>query len=543
MKLLKYKHFIFLIIITFLSVFPLLHKGLHPTHDGEYHIIRFHQFYKTLLDGNLYPRWAPDLNNTYGVPLFNYVYPLPNYFASFLHLFGISFIDSFKLNLFFASFVGAIFFYLWAKEFWGIRGGVVSSILYTYSPYHFLDIYIRGSVGEVWSLAVFPGLLWATTRVMKKNSSIFIPISAIFLALLIFSHNILALLFFIFWILYFLILLVDSDKKKHKVMKLLTIATLGISLSAIFWMPALFEKKFVKGLEIYNISENFPEFYQLIFPSWGSGFSGTGVHNQMSFQIGITNLLVIIVSFLLLLIRWKRFIQRRIWLFMLGCFFAFSFLILKSSSIIWTSFPFLNYFQFPWRILSLVIIFPAFLAGGIVAINKLKLFAFLLICSSVVSTIGYTTPAYYHNRDDSYYLSRNNFIYGTNSPGNLFNTIWFPSKMDKPKEKINYAENSVRVTDKKINTTNYSFVVDSNKKQTIVINTAFFPGWESFIDNKKERVLNKNGIIEIEVPSGNHTVEVKFGDTNIRRLSKSLSLISFLGIVFFIFQSYNKKRI
>src|SRR5258706_12252282 len=84
------------------AVFPLLHAGLLPTHDGEYHIIRFYEFDKTLRDGNLYPLWAADLNFKYGVPLFGYVYPLPNYVASFFHFFGTSFIDAFKFNMLFA---------------------------------------------------------------------------------------------------------------------------------------------------------------------------------------------------------------------------------------------------------------------------------------------------------------------------------------------------------------------------------------------------------------------------------------------------------
>ena len=84
---------------AFLASFALLHPGLPPTHDGEYHVVRFYEFYKSLSSGNFYPRWAHDFNNGYGIPLFNFVYPLPNYIAAFFHFFGVSFIDSFKLNI------------------------------------------------------------------------------------------------------------------------------------------------------------------------------------------------------------------------------------------------------------------------------------------------------------------------------------------------------------------------------------------------------------------------------------------------------------
>src|SRR3989344_2032187 len=154
----KLKLLLPIIIVVFFGIiagFSLLHKGLPPTHDGEYHVVRFYEFDKTLRGGDWYPRWAADLNNGYGIPLFNYVYPLPNYVSFTLHLLGISFISSFKLNLFFAILIGSVFFYLWARMFWGKLGGIVSSVFYTFSPYHFVDIYIRGSVGEVWALAFF----------------------------------------------------------------------------------------------------------------------------------------------------------------------------------------------------------------------------------------------------------------------------------------------------------------------------------------------------------------------------------------------------
>lgn len=62
-SVLKIKYYILIILLTFPAVFPLLHSGLPPTHDGKYHVIRFYEFYKNLASGVLYPRWAPDLNN------------------------------------------------------------------------------------------------------------------------------------------------------------------------------------------------------------------------------------------------------------------------------------------------------------------------------------------------------------------------------------------------------------------------------------------------------------------------------------------------
>ena len=171
--LLKYKYIFLVIIFSLIASFSLLHSGLPPTHDGEYHVVRFWQFDKVLKDGDLYPRWAPDLNFGLGIPLFSYIYPFPNYVASFLHTFGVSFIDAFKLNLFFAIIMAGIFFYLWTKIFFGNLGAMVGAVFYLFSPYLFVDVYIRGSVGEVWALAFFPGFLWAITELLLNEKRVF----------------------------------------------------------------------------------------------------------------------------------------------------------------------------------------------------------------------------------------------------------------------------------------------------------------------------------------------------------------------------------
>lgn len=513
------KKTIFVVILALISLYPLLHKGLPPTHDGEYHIVRFYEFYKTLSDGNLYPRWAPDLNNGFGVPIFNYVYPFPNYVSSFVHMLGVSFIDSFKLNMFVASLVGALFFFLWSRKFWGDLGGVVSSVFYNFSPYHLLDIYIRGSVGEVWALALLPGFLWSVTE-YKEGKKIFGTYSSVLFALIIFSHNILALMLSLFCFAYSLIIF---GFRKKSLLKIFTIFVLGIGLSSIFWLPALAEKNLVRGLEVYDYSSNFPEFYQLIIPSWGSGFSGGDLQNELSFQVGIANLTVIFFSFFILLK--KKLRHRSVIIFSLFSFIIVFFLMLKASEFIWKIIPLFNYFQFPWRFLSIEIVVCSFLAGGLL-IWKRKLLSVILILLAISLGIGYTGFAYYHQREDNYYIKRSNFIDGTNSPGNAFNTLW-AANLVKQKQKIVIKEG--KISDLRLGSTEYNFRLSSEIKQKVLINTAYFPGWFSYIDgNKKIISIEKRGNFSFIAPPGSHYIQIKFEDTPIRKLSFYLTSLSFL---------------
>lgn len=518
---------IIVVILTFISIYPLLKSGFPPTHDGEYHVIRFYEFYKTLSDGNPYPRWAPDLNYGFGVPILSFVYPLPNYVASALHALGMSFIDSFKWNMILASFVGAIFFYLWVKEFFGKLGGFVSSVFYTFSPYHFLDIYIRGSVGEVWALGLFPAFLWGITKFIKERNYKFGVTSSVTLALIIFSHNILALMFLSFAIVYMLFLIFQEKNRKYLILNTLYLILTGIGLASVFWLPALLEKGYVRGLEVFDYSFHFPEFYELIIPSWGSGFSGGALSSQLSFQIGIANLLAVIGSFLaFLFLKRRKDKNSKIIGFFLISFIAIFFLMLKVSLPVWQNMPLLNYFQFPWRFLSLEILVASFLAGSIVYLWKNKVLAMFLVGLSFLLGIGYTSPAYYHQRDDNYYLQRSNFIDGTNSPGNAFNTIWFKDVSRREEGKLMLEQG--KIGKQNIRQTSYSFSIDLPVNQKVLINTAYFPGWTVYVDGKRRSTeITDKGLFAFEVSKGRHDIFVNFEDTFIRKLA---TLISFAAL-------------
>lgn len=506
MQYLKNMQILIILFLAAIAGFSLLKPGLPPTHDGEYHIIRFYEFDKVLRGGEIYPRWAPDLNNGYGVPLFNYVYPLPNYVASLLHAFGLSFIDAFKLNMFFALLLGALLMYCWARLYWGANGGMIASVFYTWAPYHFLDIYIRGSIGEVWALAFFPGFLWAIEIFTRTGKNIYVPISAVFLLLIIFSHNILALMFFPFAICYMILLIFHAKDKKKLALKFITIVVLGLGLTSIFWFPAILEREYVAGLDVFDYHRHFAQFYELIFPSWGSGFSQDISTQGLSFQIGVANLIVI-GSIVISLIIIKKQREKRITFFMLGWIILSIFFILEVSMPIWMKIPFIQYFQFPWRFLSIVILCCSFLAGGVFGLRLPKLAFFTFLFLPVVFGIAYSQPAYYHMRDDNYYISRSNFIDSTNSPGDAFNTVWFNNSLAKATKLI------------------------EDEGDSIKINVAYFPGWQVFVDgNRVDTNPNADGLIEAKRTESGGFIEVRFLDTQIRTFANSITLIS-LGIL------------
>src|SRR3989338_1804987 len=66
-----------------------LAPGVPLTHDAEPNIARFAAYYQSFRDGQFPPRWAGELNYSYGSPVLSFSYPLPGYAATLFHFMGI----------------------------------------------------------------------------------------------------------------------------------------------------------------------------------------------------------------------------------------------------------------------------------------------------------------------------------------------------------------------------------------------------------------------------------------------------------------------
>lgn len=543
----RFLPFLIIFIFGIASCLSLFHTGLPPTHDGEYHVIRFYEFNKTLMGGQLYPRWAPDLNKGYGSPILNYYYPLPNYFASFLHLLGLSFIDSFKTELIISTLIGGLLFFLWTKIFWGTIGGIISSVVYLFSPYRLVDIFVRGSVGELLALSLFPGFLWSVTEYIHRGERKYFISSIFFLSLVIFSHNILAYMFFSSAILYTIFLLLFYKSKRRIWIASIIILLLSIGITGIFWIPALFERSYVQGLEIFDYKNHFPELYQLLFPSWGTGFSNSDLGNEMSFQIGITNLISMFFGIASFFFIPEKKIKKIILFFITGFLIIFA-MMLKNSLFVWEHVPLLNYFQFPWRLLSLEIIITSFLGGSlwiryILGESKIKSTVSLIVFVALVLFITkeYTKIPYYLERTDSYYTNRENFIESTNTPGNSLNIVGFNNQLKKAKEKISFSSRNNIIFSEKIFPTRYIFNLDLKNNTSAIINTAYFPAWKAKT-NEGDIIFTKdsNGLINVYMNNSVKSLELFFAPTAFVMAGELTSLFSLFWMIY-LYQHFKNK--
>lgn len=505
-------------IVLLFAVFagiPLFGKGYIPTHDGEYHIIRFIEFFRMLSAGYWFPRWAPTLNSAYGIPIFLFHYPLPNYVGALFQFLRFNAVASFKLSLALGYIVAAFFSFAWLKKLFGMRAGITGAIVAMYVPYWFVDIFVRGSVGEVWALA----FVFAAFAFIERRRLVLFSLS---IAGLMLSHNILAMLFMP--LLFGYVCLRDRTFVKGMVM--------GFFLSAYFWVPAIFEKGYVVGLNTVNYKEHFAQLYELLIPSWGTELSGaTFGGNKMSFQIGVVPLLVIIGSIFLF---WKErdSMVKRLYQYFFIVLLLAILCTLSQASFVWDHIGLLQFVQYPWRFLSFLIPIVGFLAAYLSSRASMRLVSFVMIVISVVASYSYSRPVEYAPRDTQYYLSRRNFTDGTSSMGNSFSTVWSGWKQKRPEYVLEVENGKVPGGFIKDAYLEKVFIVESEAQSIVRMPILYYPGWKVFA-NRKEVVIDyiTNGTITFSIPQGKYEIRVVFTQTPIRKFADFVSLAALVWLI------------
>ncbi len=543
----------FLIVFTLflLSVIPLLdlsHPGLPITHDGQDHVARIANFYLSLEQGNLLPRWAGNLNWGYGHPVMMFLYPLPSYLASFFHFLKFSYTDSLKI-IFGATYVLSGFaMFFWIRNFLGRIPAFISAIIYLYSPYRFVDLYVRGAIGEHVAFMFVPLIFYFLLKLSRGKT--FSVITATLLAFsvggLILAHNAISLMFFPLIGSYALYLFWAENYDKKFLFLSVTSILVGFFLSAFFWAPAFFEGKYTLR-DIVTKKEYLDRFVQLkdlLYGPWSYG--GTGL---FTVQIGIPG----IISFITLpyvAIILKKYFKKMliIYLFFILTLILSVYLMLPESKNIWSILTILQKFQFPWRLLSVVVFASSVIGGFLIYALRSKwqlILGFILIFLAIYLTKDFWHALEYKNFPDSFYEK----VYeGTTDTGES-SPIWSVRFMEKkPARNLEFIWGKGETELVRRNFTNHIYKINvETDKARIRENTLYFPGWNVFINGKKENIEFQDpanrGLITFYANKGFNKVEILFGSTKIRTFSSLLSLGSFIFLLLSLSYLGFKKRL
>jgi hypothetical protein len=531
-------------------------SGVMQTGDTG-HAARIYEMDRCLNDGQIPCRWAADLGNGYGQPLFNYYSPLPYYVGALLHKAGFSYLKSADA-LFIIAFVGAaLSMFLLARRLWGNLGGAVSAMVFVYAPYLGFNGYLRGALVELWGLAVTPLLLWAIHELVTTGRRRFVPLVALSTALLLLSHNLVAMIVFPAAVALTLALLPLRGRQASRPALLCGAgAVWGFGLAAFFELPVLLEADLVQLENLieppYHFAGNFFTSNELFLVRSADYRFIVAGERGAPVQIGWAQWALAGLSAPATAVFWRT--QRRREALAVAVFagaFAFaSFMSLSQSTRIWNTFDSLHYLQFPWRYTGLVSLSAGLLAGAWFGVLRSRPIGVQLLAAAVVIgvTIGLGQPFFqpilrctdaisrelHCPPDDEAYFSDEFF------PVQQFGGIeaYLPSAVDEvpnglPDAAAAVLEGAASISAGERSSDSLSFAVDADGAARIEAALTDFPNWRVRIDGEtaEHTASAPHGLVAFSVPSGAHEVDIQLESTNVRRLGNIISLLSWLALL------------
>ena len=525
-----------LIIVSLLPLLSILRKGTYESGDLTRHAAFAMSFYESLKDGNLIPRWSSEIIYGYGYPLFLFVYPLPYYLAAFFHFLGFSFVNSLKIILASSFILSGVTMYLFVKEEMKNKfSAFVAGIFYLFSPYHLVDLHFRVAIGEVISFAILPFCFLTIKKMFSKVSYGWFFLSAIGFFFFILSHQAISLISTPFILAYCLYLFSRGSKKKLITLFFsISSLILGGLLACFYWLPVIYEARYTNLLTKGVVS--FISLDQLFYSPWMWGFLFQGHKGELSFIIGHAEWSVILLSAFLFFKKLKaRFKERNLYLISLISFFILIVLTQSFSNPIWMTVPLLNSFQFSYRLLLLTAFFMSIITGIVIA-NIPNKFLLISLCLFAVST----TMLNWGNRRMLPLLTDSAILY--NLPQDMTKvgpgvTIWADSDKFNISQRIvphiETLQGKANVSEVSRTSTTHEYSINVISENAVFKeNTLYFPNWIVKVNGNPYPFSFKNpsypGIITFDLNKGSHKVGVSFMDTNIRKSSLLVSLLSLI---------------
>jgi hypothetical protein len=517
----------------------LFHSGVPATHDGENHVARMANYVAAIKEGQLPPRFAPHLFQGYGYPVFNYNYPLLNILAVPFVAVGLSYPMVFKVLLVGMLILGSVGWFWWLKSLGKPLISKMSAMCIWLSSSYILSAwFVRGSIGEIAVLALFPWIGWIGTE--KKQIPLWL--SSTFVAAFLLSHNVGVLLltpvlWFVWWL----------TTKQSQWLKTWLLAA---GLVAWFWIPALLEKNFtiLDGAALsLSASQHAVTFDQLLWGPIRSGFSFLGSIDSQSFQIGLPLVLAMVgAAFWLGLKKEKNILA---WALIAVCILSVV-VQLPFATKIWGHLPLISFVQFPWR-LGLITLSAGVLLTGLIAEyfpNWLKAAVVGIAGLYLVGAVRMFSAADWVHQPDLYYLQ---FPQTTStSHENLPKTFTLETLPSwKPEPYIATGSADIVVSSWTGRKRSYDLVV---KENTLIVEpTLAFPGWQTNVSSlglvtTQPKVFttdtyaftDSEGLVAYWVEPGSYTVKTEFTQfTPARLFSNTVSLIA-LGITTFLAATY-----
>jgi hypothetical protein len=579
-----------LLLLSLLASGPLWGAGLLNTRgggDSPFLLLRTHQLVANLRAGVFPVRWMPDAAYGFGYPFFSYYAALPYYFAAGFELLGIDIVTAIKLTqtLFLAG--SAVAMYRWAEQVLRSRAGAwLAAVAYGAAPFHLVNLYVRGdSLSEFAAFAFYPLILWGFDRLATQPSIRRALFPALAYAGLIVTHNVSALIFSPFILLYVAFHIAREaiarparpfrDAIAHSSLLILPLL-IALLLSAWFWVPALAETGYVQlsaqtsGYFFYGNHFRGTDLVQrkLLFDY------ATGGESNSPFAMGLVQAALAVAGASVVLFsvirsqvgtraRRSRDLASRVQkrpLSIMGLGFCLLGLLLSTwlitplSRLVWDHLPLLPMVQFPWRFLSVQALFTALLSGaGIRSLGAQRRYlgwvtalalGTLLIAAALMDLQPEYLAVSAHDVNPERLQLYELF---TGNVGSTIRHEYLPTWVkprpyvgpgqvspDAPPRAISVSGSVLDASRLTHRPTHRVWQVETGDEGAeIALPLYYWPGWRAVVDGTRQEVepAAGSGYLSLYVPPGRHTVKIRLGRTPLRFGAEVASLVATLAVV------------
>ena len=547
------------IVLGLVPALPLLvSSGLVNTRaggDSPFLLVRLDQLVANLQAGVFPVRWMPQAAYGLGYPFFNFYASLPIYLAAALKLAGVGYIWAIKLAQALGFVLAAVAIYGFSSELRMARSAsVLAAVAYSCAPFHVVNVYVRGdSLSEFYAFVFFPLILWGLLRLQKENSIRNGAWVALSYAGLVLTHNISAVIFSPFVLLYALLLMAQhSTGMSHRqglwsrASNLLALGT-GLLLSAWFWLPALAEQGNVRLEDMTTGYLNYAlHFRGLDLVQSSLAFDYTIAADRQPFGMGLIQTLLALAGLAAVVAWWIR--RRRVELhsaFLVLLLATSTFMITPLSRPLWDHLPLLPLVQFPWRFLSLQALATSLLTACLVREGRRwdTLLAPLLGLTLVMSAVLKLQPEPLLIEEADITAERLMlYEYFTANVGTTIRTDYLPSQVDpRPYTSEVLLQGGGKVAPLTLDgqialadleaqgPTSERWAIDVISPECLLaFHTYYYPGWQARVDGQPAEIeaLPGLGYIGLRLAQGRHEVRLSLGRTRVQRFAEILSAVT-----------------
>ena len=588
-------YLLLLLVLALPALAPLAAPGyMFDAHDGRHSVFYVQMFDASIRDGALWPRWAMHHTQGLGYPTFLIQAPLGFYVAEVFVLLGLSITMSVKLAWLVGTLAGAWGIYrltvYWLGDHaiaeWraggadgprldGVRlAAVASGLLYTYFPYHLVDLYVRAALADTLLLAWVPWLIYAFDRLLVLGSAPGWPrrlgVAALVLAGTLLTHAF-ALLSIAPLVVTLVIFRLAQRWRRHGFPWRETLlagagGALALLIYAIFLVPLLVEGRYLNQQVYvsggYDYRDHFVQVGQFLSPYWGFGYSDdpVGANDGMPFQLGLVQVVLAIVA-LFTVRRAERARAEMGYLLVVGV--GLLFVMSPLARPLWDAVPPLAVIQFPWRLLALSgFVFSALggLAlwnllpsalpgvrpeGGLVVMGALAMLASYPYIQANLSSIEPWREdgraVYQFEREHPDMFGYTTWVTQPFTTTVLSAAYASPDYVehhgDAPAQgRLEITAGTGSVVESYVGGSSAGGVVNMQTPGTVRINVYYFPGWMVSVDGQpvEPGIDPTFAALSIDLPAGEHRIDARFGETPVRSgamVVSALALALCLGLV------------